>query len=576
MNIVRVASAEEMPKAKEVGFDIETSPLRRFIREGRNVPPDPRLTKVVLAQVAVGDNVYVLDKNFGSLKGLLEDEQVTKIIHNASFEMKHMLHKGINIRNVEDTMILEGVIENGRKVTVDLESVARRHLGVVLNKKVRDRFVRGDPVDDQMVEYAAEDAWVLPKLYDKRVSSKDYYPGISKVLKLEKRLIPVVAQMELDGFKIDVEKWSKLADRVELNLVAIRDKLINELPIKVKRLSMFGGEEGQVNLNSRDKVLELMQSAGIDLDDLKKGSVEQALSSKNKNSMVLKLYQAYSLLQKASSTYGYGFLEAVNPITRRVHSTFRQVGPRTGRFAGTHPNPMNVPNRKSFRECFVPEPDSVLCVLDYVQQELVLLAELSRDQKMIEAFEQGIDFHVYTAGLLLGAARDIDKKSPLRRSAKTLNFGLIYGMGAQKLARALGCSLSEAEELMGKHAEVFSQAFSWMAEVVAKAGQSGYVETLIGRRRHLDITENKYEREARNTPIQGSGADMIKLALILMSEKGVRPINVIHDEIVAECKKKDSKEVYKEMQKGMVKAGEYLCKNVRVGISGYISTMWVN
>jgi len=586
MNVHVIESADGIPKEKikravetgeVIGLDIETHPKSVYLKKKIDVPPDPRLQDVVLSQVAFGEDVYVLRDNHASLRPLLTSNKLTKAIHNSVFERKHFLSHGIEINNVLDTMLIEGVLENGRQaVHLDLEDVCNRRLGIRLDKKVRDRFVRGDRIDDEMVKYAAEDAWVLPKLVNvyQNIGSA-YYPGAERVIKMEHKLSRVVTQMELDGFGIDKEKWTVIADEVEGQLNKVRQELISALPLGVRRTNIFGDTEGTINLNSTDKVVDLMQKAGIDISDLKKETVTDLLGQrKYKGNRLLTLYQQYSLLEKASSTYGYGFLSWVNPVTGRVHPSLKQVGVRTGRFSGSQPNPMNVPKERKYRSCFMAALGHVLAAADYSQQELAILAEICRDPKMIEAFERGVDFHVHVARILFRDS-SITDDDPRRKSAKNLNFGLIYGMGVKKLAKALGCSVSEAEELVRLHAREFPYAFEWSNDIMGFAKTNGYVATLLGRRRWLDLTENKYEREARNSPIQGTAADMTKLALILMHNRGLRPVNVVHDEIVVECEKELGMDVLKELQKCMVDAAGMLLHHVPIRADGYVNKRWV-
>jgi DNA polymerase-1 len=579
MNVHVIASAADIPLKKIeidgrgiLGFDIETEPKLKYRRSKTDVPPDPRLTNVVLAQVAVGDDdVYVLKDNFGSLKQLLQDKNVTKVIHNATFERKHMLSSyGIVINNVADTMLIEGVYENGRKVSLHLDDVCNRHLGIKLDKTVRKRFIRGDSIDDEMVKYAAEDAWVLPKLFQqyKVETLGRNYPKSNTVLGLEHKLNRVVVQMELEGFGINYDKWKVVADKVEKKLVAVRSALIKELPLPTRRVSIDGNIEGQLNLNSGDKVVELLQTAGVDINDLKKNTVADLLAKKKyAGNKLLRLYQAYSLLEKASSTYGYGFLNHVNPVTHRIHSNYKQVGTRTGRFSGDNPNTMNIPKEAKYRGSFCAGPGNVLVAADYSQQELAILAEICGDKRMIDAFERGVDFHNYAAELLFG---DITKRKP----AKSLNFGLLYGLGARGLAKTLGCSVSEATELMQLHAHTFSGAFEWTADTIAFAQTHGYVDTLLGRRRYLDPID--FAGQARNTPIQGTAADMTKLALIIMYKAGLHPVNVVHDEAVVECKAEEGPETLIQVQACMSKASKTLLKKVPLRTDGYVNTVWLN
>ncbi len=576
MRIHVVQSASEINVwTKAVGFDIETSPKRKFMRQGlKDIEPDPRLHNIVMAQIAVEDDVYILLDNFQSMKPLLSDPDVLKIFHNGAFEYKHMLTIGIEIRNFFDTMLVEGVLEAGRRPGLSLESACERRLGVKLNKKIRDRFIRGERIDQEMIEYGAMDAWVMPKLYRKLLAAMADYHGIDRVLRLEHQLLPAVAQLELDGILIDEKAWKTQAALVREKLKVERAALLAMLPIKKQRVDVLTGQvAAELNLNSRDRVLELMHEVGADVPNLKKDVVADYLEKHPHP--VLEAYARYVKLNKADTTYGYTFLENVNPVTGRVHQHVGQLGARTGRLSGWAPNLMNIPKESAYRQAFIAKPGYLFTGADYSQQELRVLAEYSRDRGLIEAFEQGIDIHIHVARLLFRDKTIDGDKHPKRKAAKNLNFGLIYGMGVNKLARGLKISVREAKELMDLHAHTFPGAFEWKVASVAFAKEHGYVETLLGRRRYLDTSDQKYEREAGNTPIQGSSADMTKIAVVILYSKyDERPVNIVHDEIVLEAKKDRIEEARKHLESAMLEAAHTMVKHVPFACDSYISDRW--
>ncbi len=575
MNIINVNSATEIPAAKLIGLDIETSPYPQFLKDNADVPPDPRLHRMVLAQVCVGDNVYILHDNFESLNPILEDPRVVKVIHNASFESKHFLwHTKARVKNTFDTFLVEGVLESGHNPELSLEAISKKYLDISLNKKIRDKFVEGDTLTDDMVEYAALDAWVLPQLHKCLTSEIEQvdYAHLDKVLKLEHMLLDVVTSMELDGIDFDVPKWLELATIAKQELVQVRAELLRMLPSPsgAKRISIFGDESADINLNSKDTVLKMMQKAGVEIEDLRNTTVAEVVAY-NPHPL-LQLYAKYAKLQKAVTTYGEKFLENVNPVTGRIHPRVKQIETRTGRFSGSNPNLMNIPKDPRYRACFKAPDGYKLIGCDYSQQELRILAEYSQDRGMIEAFEKGIDFHVHVARILFKDPT-IDEKHPKRKVAKNLNFGLIYGMGAKKLAKALKTSVSEAKELMNAHGENFPGAFNWMQATIELARTHGYVETLIGRRRYLD-TQMQFETQARNSPIQGSAADQIKISLVMLKKKGIKVVNVVHDEILIESKDENVEEEKELLEKTMIKAALKIVKHVPFEADAYVGQFW--
>lgn len=559
-----------------VGLDIETSPRRQFLRSGlKDIPPDPRLHHTVLCQVAVGDTVYVLRDNFGSMERLLRSKRVTKVIHNAVFETKFFRHEfGIDINNIWDTMLAYAVIESGRQAAIDvsLEGICEKLLDIRLDKSIRDLYIQGAQITPQMIEYGATDAWVLPKLY--HILHDKLYHGAGRVLSLEHSLVPAVADLELNGFKLDPDAWRRQADIVHKKLGQVTAELLRTLPISVRRHSIIDGGSSDANLNSREQMLVLLEKAGIELPDLRARTVADTLAQTQHP--LLKLYSDYKKLEKAASTYGYTFLHHINPVTNRVHQGVRQLETTTGRLAGYRPNLMNIPKRGGtiYRECFIADDGCLLAANDYSQQELRILAQVTGDRNMLRAFQRGIDIHTYVARILF-RDKSITEDDPRRGAAKNLNFALLYGMGARSLSLNLHCSEDEAAELMDTHQHSFPAIFSWKNDTVNFAREHGYVETLLGRRRHLAIELGDFEREAGNTPIQGAAADMTKLACIVAHEKGLKLVNAVHDELIIEAPAEEAEESREVLQFCMMLAAEKFIKDVPFATDGYVNDRWV-
>lgn len=556
-----------------IGLDIETSPRRQFLRLGlKDIPPDPRLHKIVLCQVSVGDVVYVLRDNFSSLERILRSKKIRKVIHNAVFEQKFFRHEyGIEIENIWDTMLAYAIIESGHGLNVSLEDVCYKLLDIKLDKGIRDLYIEGAQITPQMIEYGAVDAWVLPRLYE--ILKDKLYVGAGKVMGLEHALIPAMVDLELNGFKLDPVTWGRQADKVHIQLGQVRNKLLTALPISVRRHSIMGGPSADVNLNSRDQMMELLEKAGIELPDLKARTVSDTLAQTNHP--LLKLYSDYKKLEKAESTYGYTFLRHINPVTKRVHQGVRQLETTTGRLAGYYPNLMNIPKRggTTYRECFIADLLNFLAAADYSQQELRILAQVTGDKNMLRAFKRGIDIHLYVARILFRNSQ-LTEDDPERNAAKQLNFALLYGMGANSLSLNLHCPVSEARDLMSTHQHTFPNIFAWKNDTVEFARNHGYVETLIGRRRNLEIELGDFDREAGNTPIQGSAADMTKMACILAHEKELKLVNVVHDEIIIEAPKDDAQDSLEVLQFCMMASAEKLVEDVPFATDGYVNDRW--
>jgi len=583
MQIHLIDDAAKIPKSGLIGLDIETSPKRRFLKDGRkNVPPDPRLHRVVLAQVCVDDDVFVLRDNFRSLAKLLENDRVIKVIHNSSFEYKHFLVSfDVRIKNIFDTLLFEGVYDSGHRPDLSLDGLTQKHLNLKLKKDVRDRFINGDAVTDEMVRYGALDAWVLPKIYQKMQELPDNgYQNFPRVLDLEHRLVPALANIESLGFSLNTERWLALAEKKEEELAQVRKEILRDLPTTTKRITIFGDSLSDENPNSQTIILDGLHKLGIDLPDLKQETVADSLEKYDHP--LLRRFARYKVLQKLTTTYGRAFLkEHVNPITGRVHQRIRQVETRTGRFAGDKPNLMNIPNKskeyQEYRACFWSgaDDDLVLLARDYSQQELRILAELSGDPGMIEAFERGIDIHVHVARKLY-KDDTIDKDDPRRKPAKNINFGLIYRMGVKKLAKSLKISVREAKELSTEHARTFPRVTEYMNDIAEFATQHGYVETLIGRRRYLDMQLEESSRQAGNTPIQGSAAEMTKIATIRINKHPDlgQIVNIVHDEIIMQTTRDRVDACNAMLEKAMLDSAQMLVKKVPFATDGYTSRYW--
>lgn len=577
-----IDDARQIPRAESgmVGLDIETFPdlsvkVTREQRERHGI--DPRLSKIAVAQVEADGQVYILLDNFGSLRGLLEDRGTKKVIQTGVFEYKNFLHhEGIRINGMIDPGIYEGLVECGRARSDrhSLDALTQKYLGKKLDKAVRKSFIGGGTkITRKMLEYAATDAEVLVPIYEQQ--RQQAYEGIDRVAKLEFSLIPAVAEIELHGIAIDEAAWMSIYDENVDKLADTEMKLMGYSATKVRRTTMFGTEETGENLNSRLVKQRMFKNRGIDVPNFRHSTLEEYFA-KTEDEMV-GLFLGYAGLQKATTTYGEEFLANINPVTKRIHQSIRQVETRTGRLAGRNPNMMNIPKASNYRGCFTAGPGRVFAVADYSAQEYRILAELCHDPNLLEAFEQGIDVHIHGARILFDDSSITDKDDPRRKQAKNLNFGLVYGMGEEKLAISLGVSRQVARRLKEKHQQSYPNAAMYMAEAIADAAKNGYVKTLLGRLRYVDTSDNKYERIARNTPIQGSAADMTKLAVLLLSQELPQDswvVNVVHDEIVVECPANKGKAMLELLRATMVDAAGFLVKTVPFDTDGYVSPRW--
>jgi DNA polymerase I-like protein with 3'-5' exonuclease and polymerase domains len=293
----------------------------------------------------------------------------------------------------------------------------------------------------------------------------------------------------------------------------------------------------------------------------------------------------YRTVQKALTSYGQNMIEMINPATGRLHADFRQIGAPTGRFACTNPNIQQVPHALEYRRCFSGHPAGrKLIIADYSQIELRILAEFSGDQGFIKAFNSGADLHRVTAAEVFNVSLDQVSREQ-RDFAKRLNFGVVYGIGAQRFSLMTGLSLSEAENVLRKYFATYRQLDTYLHEAADRAVRDRQARTASGRlvrfryddqdRQQISMTK----RNGKNTPIQGTSADILKRALRLLrdelKETSGRVVNIIHDEIVVEADAGDADDVARRVERAMCAAGEEYLTTVPVKVEIEIGDEWV-
>lgn len=561
-------------------FDIETTGL------------NPIDSRILLAQIAFPDVTYVINANLdlSPIMPFFSDNKWLKIIQNAKFDTKFLLHYyKTKTHNIFDTMLAEKLITSGENV--GLASLAQKYLNVTLDKNVRDSFIEMNAIEmfsQEQLRYASKDAEVLFGIKEKQEADIAAF-GIGRVAEVEFELAPVVASMELVGVPIDQRKWrDKLANyeqehensRLEMHRILFDDGGLQE------QLGLFTRDS--INLNSPKQIKEALQKLGIDID--KTGERELAVL----NHPVAKELLNYRSLQKILTSYGEGFLEKIHPFTNRIHADFQQIGTATGRFACKDPNLQQMP--EEFRHC-VSLPDHKIVVADYSQIELRILAEYSGDPKFLAAFESGEDLHRATAATMFDIVPDIVTKDQ-RFIAKTINFGLSYGMGANKLMDILNSGKPEAQKLsftkvrniMNKYKSAYSGVTEWLAAAGQQAFRQGYSTTMLGRRRWYErpdpntpdweTTIAHIKRQGANSPIQGTNADITKLAMLNLYHDlqtygySANIILQVHDEIGVLAHKSNAEAVKALVVESMERSAQELLKTVPVKVDAYVSDEW--
>ena len=552
---------------------------------------DPYLSQMLLLQIAAEEKSFVIkaDLDLNCIKPILENPKTLKILQNGKFDWELLKVKtGVEIKNIFDTMIAERILTMGIVRENSLGAIAKKYLDIRLDKNWEsyawDEAARTGRLSERQLKYAALDTLVLFPIFKKQFL-KIKEEGLLKVAELEFKLIPVVASIELRGLKVDVNKWRENINKLKEKRDGIAKQIQDELrPLyRLQQVDMFGESAQVLNLNSPLQILEAFQKLGIELV-----STGEAILSRTNHPLARLLLQ-YRECEKLISAFGENLLGKVNPVTKRVHPDYMQIGADTGRFACSNPNLQQIPQDSSFRSCFIAEDGYKFVVCDYSQIELRIMAELSGDKHFMSAYQQGADLHTKTASQMYGIPDDkVNKK--MRFNAKSINFGLMYGRGATSLAAQLGVSTEESQKLLEKYFSTYGGVRDWLTNVAKAAIRLGYSQTLLGRKRWFTVPEKSdpnfrklignVERQAKNTPIQGSSADITKLALVAIYDKIKEDkleayiIHTVHDEIVVEAKDDIADKVREIVEFEMIRSGKALLKKVPVEVDAKISSVW--
>ncbi|WP_144839451.1 DNA polymerase I [Leclercia adecarboxylata] len=500
------------------------------------------------------------------LKPILEDEKALKVGQNLKFDRGILQNYGIELRGIAFDTMLESYILDSVAGRHDMDSLSDRwlkHKTVTFEEiagKGKNQLTFNQIALEEAGHYAAEDADVTLQLHLKMWPKLQKNAGPLNVFQnIEMPLVPVLSRIERNGVKIDPAVLHKHSEEITLRL--------NELEQKAHEIA---GEP--FNLSSTKQLQTILfEKQGI--KPLKKtpggapSTSEEVLEELALDYPLPKVILQYRGLAKLKSTYTDKLPLMINPKTGRVHTSYHQAVAATGRLSSTDPNLQNIPVRneegRRIRQAFIAPQDYVIVSADYSQIELRIMAHLSRDKGLLTAFAEGQDIHRATAAEVFGMSLE-SVTGEQRRSAKAINFGLIYGMSAFGLSRQLNIPRKESQKYMDLYFERYPGVLQYMESTRAKAKEKGYVETLDGRRLYLpDINSSNAarragaERAAINAPMQGTAADIIKRAMIAVDawlekdQPRVRMIMQVHDELVFEVHKDDLESVSKKIHELM-------------------------
>lgn len=513
----------------------------------------------------------------GRLKELLENTSFKIIGQNIKYDYKVLKRWGIELRNIHfDTMIASWLLySNLRSFSLDNLALKFLNYQTIRYEEVvgKDKSATLEEVDiTRATDYAAEDADITFRLF-KIFQSKIEEEGLQDLFyNLEMPLVKILANMELQGIRLDSDNLFNFSRELEAELSHYQEDIF----------TLCGHS---FNLNSTRQLQEVLFNERK-LKPLKK--IKTGFSTDNTVLAELALEDPvpgrvlnYRLLAKLKSTYADSLPALVNPGTERLHTHFLQTGTATGRLSSRNPNLQNIPVRgekgRRIRAAFVPDGGYSFLSADYSQIELVVLAALSGDSMLLEAFKQGWDVHLRTAAVIFGIAED-DVAPGQRQVGKTINFGVIYGMSAFRLARDLKINRSEAKVFISRYFEQYAGVASFIKEIITGAEAKGYVETIRKRRRTLPgiTSRNKTEKAAAermaiNSVIQGSAADIVKQAMINVSkeldkeEYRTRLLLQVHDELIFEVPDNEL-EIMPELVKRAMESGADLGISLRVQV----------
>jgi DNA polymerase I-like protein with 3'-5' exonuclease and polymerase domains len=462
-----------------------------------------------------------------------------------------------------------------------LETVASRYLNESVDKSERLSNWNFE-LSEAQLEYAARDAAVLLPLREKLIDHLKAQ-ALVKCAQLEFECVMPVADIELAGFYMHKDRWLEQLAIVEKRRGELAEELQEILAEESSQGSLFGGpQRADINLDSHQQLTQALERLGIPIPDSTRNWKLQPLAVEYP---VIATLLEYRTVQKALTSYGQNMIELINPTTGRLHADFRQIGAPTGRFSCTNPNIQQVPHATEYRRCFSGYPAGrKLVIADYSQIELRILAEFSGDRGFIEAFNSGADLHRVTAAQVFNVALDQVSREQ-RDFAKRLNFGVVYGIGAQRFSIMTGLSVPEAENVLRKYFATYRGLDSYLREAANRAVNERQARTASGRlvRFRYDANDRQQismtQRNGKNTPIQGTSADILKRALRLLKDElrdtTARIVNIIHDEIVAEADADQATEISQKVERAMCAAGEEYLRTVPVKVETEIADEWV-
>jgi DNA polymerase I-like protein with 3'-5' exonuclease and polymerase domains len=566
--------ANDLRAQAAIGLDTETTGL------------DPHTSKLRLLQLATPQTSYVFDcfrfstEQLTPVRDVIAAPSPLKIAHNAKFDAKFLMKHlgGLRINGIFDTYLASVLVSAGNEDDRQgLAPVVSRYLKFELDKEQQLSNWAGE-LSQHQLEYAARDASVLLPLRDKLAAKLDEM-DLLLAAELEFGCVLAVAAMELAGVYLDVARWRELIEKMSVERDAVAGELQQVLATGAVQMNLFGAPE-PINLDSPSQVKEALARIGIQVEDTREWRLSKLA---DQHPVIAKLLE-HRGLSKNLSSYGENILTYINPVTGRIHADFRQIGTPTGRLTTSSPSLQQIPHTVQYRSCFRAPAGRKLVIADYSQIEMRILADMANDEALLAAFHSGVDLHRATASQMLGIP-PADISPQQREGAKGLNYGLVYGMGAERLADRIRVKVQEAEALMNRYFAAYSGVARWLQNAADTAVRERAARTASGRlwKFSLDPSDRSQlaalRRVGKNAPIQGTASDIFKRAMRLLDDTllglDARIINSIHDELVIECDAAIAEEVREIVRHEMIAGAKEFLLRVPVEVEAVISDAWL-
>lgn len=604
-NLYKIASINEcikwLEEQKMLGLDTETEGFFNHFN------------KIIMLQLSNGIDTYVIDVRNSNYLELLHGKIENKLIlgQNLKFDYKFLKFHGIVLTNIYDTFLAECILTNGlldRKL--GLGAISEKYTGKQLDKSVRNQFInlQGSPFTDKQIVYGAEDVEGLFEIREKQLIEIEKYDLIN-ALELEFKACLALGDIEYNGFRLNTAKWLEIAKKAEekiplyeqeLDDMVKDDKRLNKFIAKYVQGDLFGETVRDIDIkwSSPTQVSKVIKALGIDLPS----TSEKEISKYQNEYPIIKKFIDYKKDCKLTTTYGKDFLKWVNSRTGKIHTEFWQIKD-TARVGSSNPNMQNLPAKNEYLNCFVAKEGWKIVGIDYAAQEARLAACGSKDELWLNTFNSGLDLHSEVCKLMFGITDDLVRTKPdflrgktYRDAAKTINFGVLFGMSKFKLSKSLSITIEEAESLIEQYFKATKQLKSYLDRCAQYGLKNGYIRSFkpysgirwfpqwkpnLDKRKDFKII-GEITRASYNTPIQMSGGLMTKLALVKIREyildnnlsSKVKLIHVVHDATYCEVVETFAKE-WSEIQSNlMIEAGKEFNLSLSMDTDITIESYW--